>query len=110
MGGADVKMRFSYMVNNDGLKLIIEDSGPGISPDLKDIIFSREYTARKGYGLYLASEILDITNITIGKPGYLDQEHDSSYFSPRIHIISINRISETGNYGTYEFSLIIGIM
>lgn len=68
-GGADVKMRFSYMVNNDGLKLIIEDSGPGISPDLKDIIFSREYTARKGYGLYLASEILDITNITIRETG-----------------------------------------
>ncbi|MDD1724141.1 MAG: sensor histidine kinase [Methanospirillum sp.] len=68
-GGAGVRMRFSYELTGEGLLLVIEDSGPGIAPEMKEQIFARNYADRKGYGLYLASEILDITGVTIRERG-----------------------------------------
>ncbi|HPP78622.1 sensor histidine kinase [Methanospirillum sp.] len=68
-GGEGVRIRFSCDMIPEGLALIIEDSGPGVHPDQKERIFSRTYADRKGYGLYLASEILDITGITIRETG-----------------------------------------
>lgn len=70
-GGTGVKMWFSYMVTEEGLVFVIEDSGPGVAPDLKEQIFARNYADRKGYGLYLASEILDITGTSIRETGTL---------------------------------------
>ncbi|MCJ7606967.1 MAG: HAMP domain-containing histidine kinase [Thermoplasmata archaeon] len=52
----------------DGLLIVYEDDGVGIPEDLKDSLFVRG----KGHGLYLSSEILAITDITIrevGEPG-----------------------------------------
>lgn len=68
-GGAGVKMRFFIQPDPDGLLLVIEDTGPGIKPDEKEEIFARNYADRKGYGLYLASEILDITGVKIRETG-----------------------------------------
>ena len=68
-GGEGVKMRFSYHIIPEGLSIILEDDGPGIHPDFKKRIFSRNYADRKGYGLYLVSEILDITGSTIQETG-----------------------------------------
>jgi signal transduction histidine kinase len=68
-GGKGVHISFSFRKDPEGLVLIIEDSGPGIEPDLKERIFSRNYADRRGYGLYLAAEILDITGISIRETG-----------------------------------------
>lgn len=59
----------SYMETSDGLCLIFEDNGPGIPHDLKEKIFEREYTRRKGISLFLSREILSITGITIRETG-----------------------------------------
>lgn len=68
-GGEAVTIHFSYTVSPDHLTLIVEDSGPGVHPDYKERIFVRNYADRKGYGLYLAAEILDITGVTIRETG-----------------------------------------
>lgn len=68
-GGKGVHISFSFRKDPEGLVLIIEDSGPGIELDLKERIFSRNYADRRGYGLYLAAEILDITGISIRETG-----------------------------------------
>lgn len=70
--GKGVRIRFTYTEGPEGLTFIIQDNGPGVHQDLKKSIFSRNYADRKGYGLYLASEILDITGVSIhetGEPG-----------------------------------------
>ena len=56
----------------EGLVLLFEDNGPGVSADHKELIFEKEYGRRKGFGLYLSREILSLTGITIretGEPG-----------------------------------------
>ncbi|MDD1719552.1 MAG: ATP-binding protein, partial [Methanoregulaceae archaeon] len=48
------------------------DDGPGISEDFKGKIFERRFEGKRGMGLFLAREILSITNITLretGEPG-----------------------------------------
>lgn len=66
------KIRFYYRVTPDGLTIFIEDDGIGIPLNAKERIFKREYYRNTGYGLFLASEILSITGLTIketGEPG-----------------------------------------
>ena len=49
-----------------------EDNGVGIPTDEKEQIFERGYGKNTGLGLFLASEILSITGMTIretGEPG-----------------------------------------
>ena len=56
----------------DGLDLIVEDNGIGIPLDEKEKIFERGYGKNIGYGLFMAREILAITELTIqenGEPG-----------------------------------------
>lgn len=68
-GGEGVTITVSLDKVPEGLALVFEDSGPGVHPDFKERIFSRTYADRKGYGLYLASEILDLTGIGIRETG-----------------------------------------
>ena len=68
-GGEGVKIRVLVEKVPEGLILVIEDSGPGIHPEFKKRLFSRTYEDRKGYGLYLATEILDITGAVIREAG-----------------------------------------
>ena len=68
-GGDGVKIRFSYLTTDEGLILVFEDNGPGVADHEKTLIFSRTYQNRHGYGLYLATEILDITGIRIREVG-----------------------------------------
>jgi len=70
-GGEGVMIRFSYQVTDEGLVIVMEDNGPGIADHEKKHIFSRSYQNRRGYGLYLATEILDITGIRIRETGTL---------------------------------------
>ncbi|MHC1626451.1 MAG: sensor histidine kinase, partial [Methanoculleaceae archaeon] len=54
------------------LVIAFADDGPGISADLKDAIFKPAFKRRYGHGLFLVSEILDLTGISIrecGTPG-----------------------------------------
>lgn len=56
---------------NDGSTGIItvEDNGIGVPTDMKDKIFDRHMGSNTGLGLFLVSEILKITSITIRETG-----------------------------------------
>ncbi len=55
----------------DGLVLVWEDNGVGISQEIKDKIFDRGFGKNTGLGLFLIREILSITGITIRENGIL---------------------------------------
>jgi PAS domain S-box-containing protein len=66
------KIRFYYQIHEPGLAIIYEDDGIGIPAHAKDKIFRREYYRNTGYGLFLVSEILGITSLSVketGEPG-----------------------------------------
>lgn len=51
------------------MNLIIEDDGIGIPEEEKEQIFSFGYGQHTGFGLFMAKEILSITNMTINETG-----------------------------------------
>jgi len=64
--------RFSYREEANGVTILYEDDGIGVPQNAKDKIFKREYYRNTGYGMFLAHEILSITDLTIketGEPG-----------------------------------------
>lgn len=66
------RVSFRFSVGADGMRLIYEDDGVGIPDDDKEAIFDRstgDREGRRGYGLYLAREILGITGITLSETG-----------------------------------------
>jgi signal transduction histidine kinase len=66
------KITVSYHESDDGLDVLFEDNGTGIPFDEKEKIFERGYGKNIGYGLFMAREILAITELTIketGEPG-----------------------------------------
>jgi PAS domain S-box-containing protein len=66
------KITVSFRESVEGLDLLFEDNGIGIPFDEKEKIFERGYGKNIGYGLFMAREILAITELTIretGKPG-----------------------------------------
>jgi len=66
------KISVSFRESEDGLDLFFEDNGIGIPFDEKEKIFERGYGKNIGYGLFMAREILAITELTIretGEPG-----------------------------------------
>jgi len=63
------KIQFSLQESADGCCIICEDDGAGILPEDKERIFDRGFGKNTGMGLYLAREILSITNITIAETG-----------------------------------------
>ncbi|MDP3395865.1 MAG: ATP-binding protein [Methanoregula sp.] len=61
-----------YERSGAGIILIIEDDGIGIPAEEKDAIFKRQFYKNAGLGLFLAQEILAMTNFSIretGEPG-----------------------------------------
>jgi ABC-type amino acid transport substrate-binding protein len=70
-GATGVKIH--YRKEPDGrLVILIEDNGPGIPADVKEKIFSQDFSLKGGRGLFLAREILSITGISLqetGEPG-----------------------------------------
>ena len=62
-------IRFSTVRRGEDLALVYEDNGVGVPAAAKGRIFKREYFRNTGYGLFLASEILSITGITILENG-----------------------------------------
>jgi signal transduction histidine kinase len=68
-GKKATQVDISYQKTPDGLRIIFEDNGAGIPDDMKEKIFEREFGTRRGMGLFLAREILEITGITIKETG-----------------------------------------
>jgi len=52
-----------------GLVIVFSDNGVGIPVEDKERIFTRGFGTKRGYGLYLAREILALTGITIAEIG-----------------------------------------
>ena len=59
----------SYQSDPGGLIWIFEDDGAGVPDDMKEKIFEKNIGKNSGLGLFLAREILEITNITIHENG-----------------------------------------
>lgn len=55
--------------SGDLLRIICEDDGVGVQDDKKETIFRPAFGRSHGFGLYLVSEILSITGITIRETG-----------------------------------------
>ncbi|MDD1657174.1 MAG: PAS domain S-box protein [Methanomicrobiales archaeon] len=69
MHGQATRIRFSFQETPEGLLLLCEDNGTGISADEKDLIFNRGYGRNTGLGLFLTREILAITGLSIRETG-----------------------------------------
>lgn len=62
-------IRITHRIGNGNLVLTVEDDGTGIPPESKKYLFIRGYGKNMGLGLFLAREILSITDITITENG-----------------------------------------
>lgn len=85
-GKKTTRMTFRYSAGPDGMRLIYEDDGVGVPQSDKEAIFERSVgnsEGRRGYGLYLAREILGITSITISETGKEDHGARFEMFVPR---------------------------
>lgn len=67
-GGADT-VSLTYRKDKDGIAVLVEDNGPGIPSEDKERIFEEQQPKKKGFGLFLAREILSITGISIKETG-----------------------------------------
>ncbi|MDD4127139.1 MAG: ABC transporter substrate binding protein [Methanomicrobium sp.] len=68
--GSATKINVSFKVGEDNLGIItVEDNGKGIENEKKEEIFKKGYGGNSGYGLFLISNILDITGIKIQERG-----------------------------------------
>jgi len=63
------KITVSSHESEEGLELVFEDNGIGISFDEKEKIFERGFGKNIGYGLFMVREILAITELTIRETG-----------------------------------------
>ena len=63
------RIRISSHETDAGLVITCENDGVGIPPEEKKQLFQRGYGKHTGLGLFLSSEILSITGITITENG-----------------------------------------
>lgn len=71
-GQKTTHIRFSAQETGEGLTIFCQDDGVGVPPGVKERIFKHNYQEITGYGLFLASEILGMTEISVvetGEPG-----------------------------------------
>ncbi|MDD1694477.1 MAG: PAS domain S-box protein [Methanoregula sp.] len=68
-GGNVTTLRISVRKSREGEIIVIEDDGNGIPPSDKAKIFSKGFGKNTGLGLFLVTEILSITGITIRETG-----------------------------------------
>ncbi|ACL16839.1 PocR ligand-binding domain-containing protein [Methanosphaerula palustris] len=62
-------IRFSIEEKDSDPVVICTDNGPGIPPAEKERIFTAGYGKNTGYGLFLITEILSITGLSIAETG-----------------------------------------
>jgi K+-sensing histidine kinase KdpD len=71
-GQTATHIRFSAQETGEGLTIFCQDDGAGVPASIKEGIYNREYHRNTGYGLFLASEILGMTELSLvetGEPG-----------------------------------------
>ncbi|HZK30775.1 MAG TPA: ATP-binding protein [Methanoregula sp.] len=71
-GQKETKIWFSARETGGGLTIFCQDDGVGVPASAKEGIFKCDYFRNKGYGLFLAAEILSMTGLSIretGEPG-----------------------------------------
>jgi PAS domain S-box-containing protein len=68
-GGHVSSISFSFHESAEGLVIALEDNGEGVRYGDKDRIFLQGFGRKTGLGLFLVSEILSITSITIREVG-----------------------------------------
>jgi PAS domain S-box-containing protein len=82
-GKTATQVTIGYQESPEGIRLIFEDNGVGIPDTLKEEIFQRGFGAQKGMGLFLAREILEITDITIRETGTYGKGARFEIFVPK---------------------------
>ncbi|MDG6257953.1 MAG: PAS domain S-box protein [Methanomicrobiaceae archaeon] len=68
-GGSLTAIRVSCEPQDRGCRIVIEDDGAGVLPEMKDVIFEKGVGTNTGYGLFLVREILGITGMSIQETG-----------------------------------------
>jgi signal transduction histidine kinase len=71
-GQTATQIRFSLQETGEGLTIFCQDNGAGIPAGVKEGMFKHDYDRNTGYGLFLASEILGMTELSLvetGEPG-----------------------------------------
>ncbi len=68
-GQKATQIRFSIQETSEGLTIFCLDDGAGVPAQVKEGIFKHDYQHNTGYGLFLASEILGMTEISIAETG-----------------------------------------
>jgi signal transduction histidine kinase len=68
-GRRTTQIAFSTLKSGSDMVFVCEDDGMGVPEHLKEAIFKREHYKNTGYGLFLAREILSITNLSIRETG-----------------------------------------
>jgi K+-sensing histidine kinase KdpD len=71
-GQKTTKIRFSAQETGEGLTIFCQDDGAGVPQRVKEGMFKHDYHQISGYGLFLASEILGMTELSVvetGEPG-----------------------------------------
>ncbi len=68
-GGPVSSIRVYDRIDDDGLTIICEDDGDGVLSEKKGSIFKRGFGNNTGYGLFLAREILSITDLSVEETG-----------------------------------------
>jgi PAS domain S-box-containing protein len=65
-------IRFSAQETTSGLTIFCDDDGAGVPAGVKEGLFKHDYDQNAGYGLFLAAEILGMTELSVietGEPG-----------------------------------------
>ena len=68
-GGSIRQVQVDALETPDGLSIVWQDDGRGVPEKHKEAIFQRGFGNNTGLGLFLAQNILDITDITIKECG-----------------------------------------
>ncbi len=63
-----LKISFEELLTGDGL-LFFSDDGPGVPDNIKEVIFTKDFGDKSGFGLFLIRENLSITDIRISEIG-----------------------------------------
>lgn len=90
--GGSITMKLSHSANDDTFMLSVSDSGTGVSPEQRDLLFVRfqqiNYTSDgTGIGLHLTSELVKVHK---GKIAYTDSEPGGACFTVSVPLSEKN--------------------
>jgi PAS domain S-box-containing protein len=68
-GQKETQILISTRQTPHGLTIFCQDNGVGVAAGVKEGIFKCDYFRNKGYGLFLATEILGMTGLSISETG-----------------------------------------